>query len=357
VAHRAVMDGVAMTSDPQRLLQRPTSDGTVPGSRLAVVPGLTLCGVAALLALLVNHLVPGLSPLLVAIVLGMVAANSGRLPDVARAGLGVASKRLLRLGVVLLGAKLVLTDILGLGAGLVAVIVTVVVVGICVTLLLGRLIGVGATQSLLIACGFSICGAAAVGAVDGVVDADETEVATAVGLVVVFGTLMIPFIPLAGRALGLSPTEIGLWAGGSIHEVAQVVAAGGAVGSVALTAAVLVKLGRVLMLGPVLSVIGLVQRHQLSDNPGPGRRPPLVPLFVVGFLAMAGLRTAGLVPPSAMDVAGVGQDVLLAMAMFALGCGVRVAALKMVGLRPFALAAASTAVVATTALLGVALFA
>lgn len=317
--------------------------------------GLVWCAGAAGMAFLAGRLLPGLSPLLLAIVFGVAVSGFGLVPDAARPGLGFASRRLLRVGVGLLGLQLALTDILALGPGMLFVIVAVVVVGITTTLAVGRLLRVDARQTLLIACGFSICGAAAVAAVDGVVDAEEEEVAAAVGLVVVFGTVMIPAVPLLGGLLGLSGTQIGLWAGASIHEVAQVVAAAGTLGAGALGVAVVVKLGRVLMLGPVLAVVGYVERRRLSAAGASAARPPLVPWFVVGFLAMAALRTTGWVPAPVIDGVALVEGLLLAMAMFALGCGVQWRGVKALGVRPVALASVSTVVVALTALAGITL--
>ena len=142
----------------------------------------------------------------------------------------------------------------------------------------------GYAKRMLIAGGFSICGAAAVAAVDGVIQTDkDEEVVTAVALVVVFGTLMIPFVPFASSLLGFSSGEAGLWAGASTHEVAQVVAAGGVIGGGALAVAVIVKLARVLLLAPVMAVVGVAHRRRTGADAS-GKRPPLVPLFVLAFL-------------------------------------------------------------------------
>ena len=336
---------------------KPAPHGMGPVSLAArlpgqAVPGLLLCALAAAVGLAVTRFVPAASPLLVAIILGVLGANVGLVTDRARPGLAIASRRLLRLGVALLGLQLALTDIVALGPGMLVVIVAVVTIGITATMALGKLLKIGRTQRLLIACGFSICGAAAVAAVEGVEDTDETEVATAVGLVVVFGTLMIPTIPLLGSLLGLTQTQTGLWAGASIHEVAQVVAAGGAIGASALAAAVVVKLGRVLMLAPVLAVLS-VRRRRLLGDAADIKRPPIVPLFVLGFLVLVLVRTTGIVPPEVLHGAKTVQTVLLAMAMFALGCGVRLTQVRSMGIRPLLLAALSTVIVATTGLTGV----
>jgi uncharacterized integral membrane protein (TIGR00698 family) len=219
---------------------------------------------------------------------------------------------------------------------------------------LGRLLGLTWTQRLLIACGFSVCGAAAVAAVGGVVDADEEETLTAVALVVIFGTLMIPVIPALAAAFGMPDIEAGMWAGGSIHEVAQVVAAGGAIGGTALGVAVVVKLARVLMLAPIMAILSVRQRR-LASGSTTAKRPPLIPLFVLAFIACVALRSGNVLPGVVIADVKVVQTALLTVAMFALGTGVRAAMIRKVGARPFVLAAVSTAWVAAIALLGVAL--
>ncbi|MFX4273166.1 YeiH family protein [Propionibacteriaceae bacterium Y1685] len=299
---------------------------------------------------------PSLSPLLVAILLGVVLRNLIRLPDAIEPGLQFAAKRLLRAGVVLLGLQLSLRQVIAMGPGVIVLVMVVVAAGVTVTLWLGGRLGIRFEQRLLIACGFSICGASAVAAAEGVVDAEDEEVVTAVALVVVFGTVTIPIVPLVGTVLGLSDHQQGVFAGAAIHEVAQVVAAGAAVGGTALTVAVVVKLARVLMLAPVLAVLSArrraVQRTGSHEGRTEGRRPPIVPLFVVGFLAAATLRTAEVLPAPVLAAGQTLQTVLLTAAMFALGCGVRINRLRRVGWRPILLAAMSTVLVSGIALGG-----
>lgn len=335
----------------------PAADGSRHRARHATIrllPGAAACGFAAVLAITVAGFLPTVSPLLVAIVLGVALRNTCRLPTSWDSGLIFSSKKLLRVGIVLLGLQLVLSDILALGPGMLAVVAAVVVVGMAGTCVAGRLLKLSFTQSLLIAAGFSICGAAAVAAAEGVLDAEEEEVVTAVALVVIFGTLMIPLVPAVSSLLGLENGQAGLWAGGSIHEVAQVVAVGGMLGGSALGAAVVVKLARVLMLAPVMAVLSLLQRHRskYSENLD-RRRPPIVPLFVVGFIAMAALSSTQILPAMALDAGRMIQTFLLTAAMFALGCGVKVSLLKKAGAKPFILGAISTILVAAVALGGV----
>lgn len=301
-----------------------------------LVPGLALAAGGGAAALLVHAAVPALSPTLVAIVLGMLLAARGGAASSMRPGLRVASRQLLRLGVALLGLQLVLPEILALGWPVLLVAATVVLLGITGTLALARPLGVPPEQALLVACGFSICGAAAVGAVDGVRRSREEDVATVVSLVVVCGSVAMLALPLGAVALGFTPAAAGAWAGASIHEVGQVVVAGGLVGGLALQAAVAVKLARVLMLAPVLAVISYRSRST-------GMRTPLVPAFVIAFVACALVR--GAVPAPVLEVAAVAQGAVLAMAMFALGSGLEVAVLRRTGRPLLALAGGATLLV------------
>lgn len=316
-------------------------------------PGLAVALAVAAGSMLLAPRVPGVSALLLAIVAGIALANLSGVPAALAPGLSVAGKRLLRAGIVLLGLQVVLGDLLSLGLPMLAVVAAVVTGGVLGTVALGRVLGVDRQLALLVACGFSICGAAAVAAATGVTDPEERHeehTVTAIALVVLCGTVMIAAVPALAAALGLAPDTAGLWAGASIHEVAQVVAAGGVLGGTALTLAVIVKLARVLMLAPVMAVLSLQQRRRGAAE---GARPPLVPLFVLGFLAMVAVRSLLPLPSLALDLGAALQTLLLAAAMFALGTGVRLRSLLQVGMRPLVLAALSTLLVATLALGGV----
>ncbi|ALG83421.1 YeiH family protein [Gordonia phthalatica] len=333
-------------------LKRNTRPDGEPSARKrfgSLLPGLALCGGITLATVGINHFVPAASPLLLAIIIAAVIANVVRVPQACGAGVTFSAKVLLRIGVALLGLQLVLGDVLGLGAGMLLVVVAIVVGGITAGLLIGKALGIPFARRLLISCGMSICGAAAVAGVEGVIEADEEDTATAIGTVVIFGTLMIPVIPLAANAMGLSEEIAALWAGGSIHEVAQVVAAGGMIGSYALTLAVVVKLARVMMLAPVVTVLSIRQRR-LTGNAG--KRPPIVPMFVIGFIACALVRSSGILPDEVISIGKFAQTVLLTIAMAALGLGVRIQVMRAVGWRPFVQAALTTVVVAGIALGG-----
>lgn len=367
--------------------------GPAAGSRASIWPGLLFAAAGVAVAYAVSAPFDMVGPMVAAIVLGVVVGNVARVPSVLEPGLAVASKRVLRIGIVVLGLRLSLHDVAGLGAGMILTVIAVVAGGIMAGVAIGRALGIGRRQRLLIACGFAICGAAAVAAVagglggraDGGVGADgedggnrgrdggkagagagaNTEavgepglresVAAAIALVVVFGTLMIALVPMLGHALGLTDMEVGMWGGASVHEVAQVVAIGGSVGGAALGAAVVIKLGRVLMLAPVMAILGVVERRRIRAAGGGGDvdLPPIMPLFVAGFLAMVAVRSTGVVPQGVLDAAGVAEQLLLGAAMFALGVGVRFSLIRKVGGAPVVMAAAATVVVAVIGLAGV----
>lgn len=309
-----------------------------------------MCFGVAVAGLALNVVLPSVSALLVAIVAGVVVANVVPVPTAWAPGVSVASKRVLRIGIVLLGLQLSLQDIVQLGPDVVSIAVAVVALGMAGGLALGTALRVPVTQRILIACGFSICGAAAVAAADGVIDADEEEVATGVGLVVLFGTLSIPLAPLVAQWAGLSEQWSGVFIGASVHEVAQVVASAGLVGSAALSVAVVVKLARVALLAPVMAGLSLWQRRRQVGTQA--HRPPLLPLFVAGFIAAVLVRSFVPIPQAALAAAGYAQTLLLAAAMFALGLGVRLAAFRQAG-RPVILGALATALVYAVALGGV----
>ena len=315
------------------------------------VPGLAAAAVVALLAAALAGLVEPLSPLPVAVVLGIIVGNTVSLPAVLAPGMKIAAKHVLRIGIVLLGLRLVLGDVADLGAPALLLVAGVAVVTFAGVLVLARALGLAHDLGMLTAAGFAICGASAVAAVQGVVGAEEEDVAAALGNVMVFGTLSILAFPLIGVALGISDPLAGAWIGASVHDVGQAVATAGAVSETALEAAVVVKLARVLLLAPLVIVVGLLVRRRggASDT----ARPPLVPWFVAGFLLTTLLRSTGAVPEAAVDVAAVLEQTAFAAALFALGTMVRLQQLRHLGPRPLVLGAVAWVLIASVALLGV----
>lgn len=334
------------------VLQRPEGRSPASGDP-AILPGLGLAALGAGLAFGLGQLVDVASPLVVAVVLGALWANLRGVSGRERAGLEFAARMLLRAGIVLLGLRLSLADVSSLGGPGLAVVAVTVVATFFGTQALGRRLGLDRDLSLLVATGYSICGASAIAAMAPNTDADDDHVAASVGLVTLFGSLAIVTLPAVGAALGLAPATLGSWIGASTHDVAQVIAAASTAGAAAVNAAIVVKLTRVALLAPLVAGVSIHRRvrHDGDD----GTRPPLLPAFLVGFVLAVLTRTSGLVPDAVLDIGRLAETGLLAMAMFGLGAGVRVSRLRRLGWRPLALGAVAWVVVAGVSLLGVAL--
>ncbi|MEV4524859.1 putative sulfate exporter family transporter [Streptosporangium sp. NPDC049304] len=338
--------------------------------------------VAVVLATAATRVVPGVSAGVIAVFLGVALTNLGGLHRSLVPGLGFTSRRVLRLAIVLLGLQIALPELLALGWQALAVVAAATGVTFIATRRIGGRLGVGPRRSLLIATGVSVCGAAAVAAMHEVADSDDDDVAAAVGVVVLYGSASIVMLPLLAGALGLTPQQLGLWAGASVHEVAQVAAIGAAAGAGVLVSAIAVKLARVVLLAPIVGLTSVSLRRAATDrsrsesarNAGSTRsagsvrdvkdtgdtgdtgdtvrRPPVVPLFVAGFVAAVAARSMGAVPPEIVQVIPGLTAVLLAAALFALGTGVDLRKLARGG-RSLLLGGIATAIIGGISLFGV----
>lgn len=311
------------------------------------LPGLLTALVALALAFAIHAGVPALPAMTLAVVLGLLAANlpftavwaAGR----ARPGLDFAGKHLMRGGIVLLGLKVGIAEVLGLGWASLLLITAVVLASFAGTYGISRLFRLPREASLLIATGFSICGASAIGAMAAVRRIRHADTVLPVALVTLCGTLAIGALPLLVHPLNLSAEVFGAWTGASVHDVGQVVATAQTAGPAALGIAVVVKLTRVILLAPMVAAAGLQQRlaavqgaaGRPSVAPGTPAEalPPVVPLFVVGFVALVALRSTGWLSAGWLDAAAGLQDILLGSALFGLGSAVRIRTLMHTGLR------------------------
>ncbi|WP_030755604.1 MULTISPECIES: YeiH family protein [unclassified Streptomyces] len=342
------------------LLHRPQSTPVRPVSRETPTPwpGLAMAAGGALTAWCVHRLVPAVPMLTASVLLGIAVAHLPGLRRYVRAaarpGLSLAGRRLMRMGIVLLGLGLGLDQVLRLGWATVAMVVGVVAATFFGTLWLGRRLGLPGDQPLLIATGYSICGASAIGAVSEVSGSDEEDVAASVALVTLCGTLAIGVLPLLQGPLGLSDLAFGRWVGAGVHDVGQVVATAQTAGPAALGEAVLVKLMRVALLAPLVAAVAFsVRARRRGVRTASGRRPAPVPLFVLGFLAAAALRATGVLPDVALEWAHTAQEALLAAALFGLGSAVHLPTLARTGGRAAALGLGAWVVVAGVAYAGV----
>jgi len=310
-----------------------TSTPDISRRRAPWVPGVAVAVIALGLAWGVHLLLPAVPILTVCVLLGIVVAQipqaRSALDGVLAPGLTLSAKRLLRIGVVLLGLKLSLVDVAGLGWLTIVVVIAILAATFFVTWALGRWARLPGDQPLLLAAGFSICGASAIGAMSAVTRDRGRDAATPVALVTLCGTAAIAILPPIGAALGLTAMQFGAWTGASVHDVGQVVATAQTAGASALAIAVVVNRRR---------------------GGGAGTRPPIVPLFVVGFLIAVVIRTFLPIPETVIGAADVAQTVLLGLALFGLGTGIRFEKLVRTGGRAVAVGLASWLFIAVVSL-------
>ena len=310
-----------------------------PDRRWALrAPGILLVVVIAAVAWVLASTSSALSPLVVGVALGAVAANVAPIPERCAPGIQWCAKTILRVGVVLLGLRLSLGDVADLGTRGLLVVAIVVASTFFGTQWIARRLGVGADLGLLIATGYSICGASAIAAVNGTVGADDDETAYAITLVTLYGSLSIVVLPVIGQIVGFDDQTFGTWVGAAVHDVGQVVATASTRGGVAIEAATIVKLTRVILLAPLVALVALDRRRKDAaagrDAISGTARPPLLPLFVIGFLVMIAVRTSGVLSDDVLAVGADLEKIVLTIALVALGLGVRIDRIRRLGGRP-----------------------
>jgi uncharacterized integral membrane protein (TIGR00698 family) len=309
----------------------------------ALVPGLLLTSGLALLATSLKKIpsLSFLSALILAILLGILVRNTIGVPQIFQPGITFSLKRILRLAIILLGLQLSLPQVIAVGpVGLGIVIVTLVSTFIF-TCWFGRQLGVNNKLTKLIAAGTSICGASAVVATNSVVESKDEDVAYAVAIVTVFGTISMLLYPLLPVLLNLNSQEFGIWCGVSIHEVAQVVAAAFQDGQTSGEIATIAKLSRVIFLAPIVLTLGLLSTR-ISDKSQQVKLSKLpIPWFVFGFVALIVLNSLNIFPNALKSMVIEGNRFLLTIAMTGMGLETSLKKIKETGIKPLYLGAAS----------------
>ncbi len=285
----------------------------------------------------------GISPLVFALLLGLVVGNLPVGPDhrLLEAGLKFSTRWLLRMGIVLFGLSVTLQQMVVLGPRVVVLDLLVITTVMIVGYQLGtRWLKLDPETALLTSAGSAICGAAAVLATETTIRARPAATAMAVATVVLFGSLAMVVYPVLFPVVGWSQALYGVYIGATVHEVAQVVAAGNAVGADALANAVIVKLVRVMLLVPFLLVVGKwwLRRQGASEGNSDAAGKLTVPWFAFGFIAMVVLNSLVALPAGwHASLVLIGQ-IALTMAMAALGYETRLEKLRALGLKPLVLA-------------------
>jgi uncharacterized integral membrane protein (TIGR00698 family) len=270
-------------------------------------------------------------------------------------GLRFASQRVLRFGIILLGARLSLGEIARIGLPSTIAIVITMAVSFSVVLVVARLVHVERPLAVLIAVGSAVCGNTAIVATAPVIGARAREVAYAVATITLFGTLAVFLYPTIGRAFGVPQPSFGLWAGIAVNDTSQVVATSAAYGPTALDVATVVKLIRNALMAPLLFLIAAwwAARGETVVGTARGGAVRAVPLFVVGFLALAALRTIGVISAEQAATLDVAARALILVALAAVGMTIRVAELRETSWRPLAVGFAVSAAVGVGSLVAI----
>lgn len=283
------------------------------------------------------------SPMIVGIILGMLYANSLRnnLPETWVPGIQFCSKRILRIGIILYGFRLTFQNVVEVGLPAICIDAIIVTVTICGGILIGRLMKMDRGIALLTSVGSGICGAAAILGTESAIKVKPYKTAVAVSTVVIFGTIAMFLYPILYRngILDLTPQEMGIFTGSTVHEVAHVVGAGNAMGKEVSDPAIIVKMIRVMMLVPVLLIISYsVMRAAVKSGDASGRGKISMPWFAILFLVVIGFNSLNLLPAGLVDFINTFDTFLLTMAMTALGAETSIDKFRKAGAKPFILA-------------------
>jgi uncharacterized integral membrane protein (TIGR00698 family) len=318
------------------------------------LPGLLVCVLVALAAtFLTEH--HGGPQLLYALLIGLSLHVLMEHPHIVP-GVEFCARVLLRAGVALLGLRVTLDQVAALGAGTALLVTAALLLTIVGGWALGRRMGLGDANSLLTGCAVGICGASAALAVSTVLprsrESERFTLLTVVG-VTLLSTLAMVLYPLLIKSMGLSTAQGAIFLGGTVHDVAQVVAAGMLLGPGGAELAALVKLLRVMLLLPVVMIVSLLFRAAAAPGGSTGSRPPLLPGFLLGFVALMLINGTGWVSPWMNHAAGELSRWLLVVAIAAAGIKTTFGDLMKLGWRPVLLLVAETAWIAGLVLAGI----
>jgi len=329
----------------------------LPPGAAARLPGLILTSSIAAIAIYTGAQITYVTPLIVAMAVGMLFRNAFILPSVYKEGILFSMRQILRFAVTLLGVRITFSTIASLGWDGLAIALVPLVLTLVFTLVLGRIMKNPSSQTLLIATGTSICGASAILAVGAVTEAGEDDVIVAVSSITIFGTVLMLGYPLIydWGILGLDNIQYGLWSGASIHEVAQVIAAAFSGDEVSGELGTLIKLTRVAALVPfafVLSYLVNIGKVRTASG-GAVSGGVTFPMFLFGFLGMVILNSWEFFTPKAVRWIEVFDVFLLTIAMAAMGLETDFKRLLKIGFKPFFLSIFTTLFISVVSLLAI----
>lgn len=323
----------------------------------AIVPGLLVCLAIAIVATVLGHLAPLVGAPVFAIVGGIGFASTWQLPWSLQAGQTFASRYVLQGSVVVLGFELSFRQVITIGTGSLPVLLGTLAVALIGARLFGRALSVDNDLCTMIGVGTGICGASAIAATDAVISASEADVSYAIATIFTFNVIAVLTFPTLGRLLSLSPHGFGLWAGTAINDLSSVVAASSIFGHDSTAYAVVVKLTRTLMIVPISIALALWRarvdrsnRHSSKSSLHSVRIRRALPVFIGWFLLAVVVDTLGIVPKSWHSSLSDIAEVMITMALAAIGLSTNIRDIGRAGFRPLALGAILWLLVAGTSL-------
>lgn len=331
---------------------------------IKTVPGLALIAAIVAVAFQVHNFQPAISPLALCVAFGFAIANFANWPTFATSGTLLASKKLMRIGVALLGTQVSVLSLKAIGVkGFIAVIL-VVSFGIFGILALSKIFKMSVELGLLIGVGFGVCGATAVAAIRPQTRATEEETSYAIALISLCGTLSIFTLPILGHLIGLTDQTFGSWVGASVHDVGQVIATASVWGDEAVKSAVIIKLARICLLAPIVLILSIRHRRYLKSITDKNRQEdsnvnlkntkvPLIPFFVIGFIALAIIQNTLDIPTGVSAAIVLLSKLLLGAGLVALGSSVRWESIRAIGPRPMVMGMIAWVTIAGVALAAV----
>jgi uncharacterized integral membrane protein (TIGR00698 family) len=322
-------------------------DAALP-PRAPWLPGLGLCLAVALLAQLLARWAPVVGAPVFAILLGLAVGSTVRLPTGLRPGSALASKQILQFSIVLLGGSLSLLEVWRVGRESLAVMLGSLAVALLAAWLVGRLLRVAPRIVSLVGVGTGICGGSAIAALAPVIGADDEEVAFSISTVFLLNVVAVLVFPALGHLMRMSDGGFGIWAGTAINDTSSVVAASYSFGERAGDIATIVKLARTTMIVPITLGFALFLARREGTGRYDARRG--LPWFILLFLAMAVLNTAGVFGPEVARGLGLAGRFCIAVALAGVGLGADLRRMVRTGPRPILLGAAVWAVVALSSL-------
>lgn len=304
------------------------------------VPGLLMLLAIALLSTYLAKYFPSyIGKVFIAVVIGIIIANTVPMDKkVFGSGIKLGLGQFLKIAIVLLGAGISFQEVAAIGSkGLLVVLVLMSTIFI-ITFLLGKIMNVSLRKKILIAVGVTICGNTAIVVTAPLIDAEEEEIAMAVGIVTLFGVIGVLLYPIIALAAGMSQMHFGAWAATAINDTSQVVAAGFIYGELAGKIATTIKLTRNIMIVPVVLIVNYLYRKNINNSFSERVNIlKIFPTFILGFLALAVINSLNMLSPQLSRILLDTSKFLILLALSGIGLGVDFKKFKAIGLKPFIL--------------------